>query len=70
MDIIEVEILQDGTIKSSTNKVSMPNHSNAENFFRMLTTLTGGAASRVLKVGASLTGALRKHTHDGHTHSH
>lgn len=68
MDIMTIEVLEDGTIKTSTNRVSMPNHANAEAFMRQLATLTGGETSRTLKVGASLHGALHKHAEDGHTH--
>lgn len=70
MDVMEIEVLADGTIKTSTNKVSMANHANAEGFLRMLAQLTGGESKRTLKIGASLHGALHKHASDGHTHAH
>lgn len=71
-DVIEIEILEDGTIKTVTDKVSMPNHANAEGFMRQLATYCGGFVKRVrrIAVGASLLGALHEHTHDGHTHTH
>lgn len=44
-DTIDVNVLSDGTIKSSTDKISMPNHSNAENFFASMQRLAGGIAN-------------------------
>lgn len=70
MDKIIIEVLEDGTIKTTTDKVSMPNHSNAEGFLREMARLAGGTVKRVMRLGADLTSALRAHTHDGHTHSH
>lgn len=48
-DIIEIEILDDGTIKSSTNKISMPNHAKAEMFLRDVAKLAGGKTLRESK---------------------
>ena len=42
-DVINIEILEDGTIRSTTPKVSAANHSNANTFFKLLAQLTGGA---------------------------
>lgn len=70
MDTITITVLPDGTIKMETDKVSMPNHSNAEGFLREMSRLAGGETTRKMKVGADLKGSLHKHTHDGHTHSH
>ena len=64
MDKVEIEILENGLIKMSTDKVSMPNHGNCEMFLREMVKLAGGEASRKGKRGA-LT-----HTHDGNTHTH
>lgn len=69
-DKIEIEILEDGTIKTSTDKVSMANHSNAEGFLREMARLAGGVVKRVIKGGASAAHALHVHASDGHTHSH
>ena len=41
-DEIEIEILADGTIKSTTDRVSAENHSSADGFFRLLKELSGG----------------------------
>ncbi len=68
MDRITITILEDGTIKTDSDGISAPNHSNAEGFLREVVRLAGGAVKRTLKVGASLAHALHGHTHDGHTH--
>jgi hypothetical protein len=70
MDKIIVEILDDGTIKTTTDPISMANHQNAESFLREMGRLAGGTVKRIQKIGKSLTSALHKHTHDGHSHSH
>jgi hypothetical protein len=63
-DTIKVTILEDGTIKIETDKVSMPNHTNAENFLMAITQAAGGTVERERKSG------VHTHTHDGHTHTH
>ena len=65
-DTIKITVLEDGTIKTETDKVSMPNHANAEAFLRDMGRLAGGPVVRKAKHGFVLS-----HTHqDGHTHSH
>jgi hypothetical protein len=54
-DEITIEILADGTIKSTTNPVSPANHQSAEAFMNELARLTGGEATR---------------TKRGHRHTH
>lgn len=44
-DIIDIEITEDGQIKSTTPKISAANHSNSHQFFNFLARLTGGAMS-------------------------
>jgi hypothetical protein len=66
-DKIKVTVLEDGTIKCDTDKISMPNHSNAEGFLRQMFSLAGGVIKRVMKGGAA---AHHHHTHEGHEHSH
>jgi hypothetical protein len=70
MDKITIEILDDGTIKTSTDAISGANHMNAEQFLKEIGRLAGGSVKRILKVGASLHEAFHNHTKDGHTHSH
>jgi len=55
MDKFEIEILEDGTIKIASDKVSGANHANSEQFFKLLAQNAGGESSRVRK---------------GHGHSH
>ncbi len=63
-DTIEVEVLEDGSLKITTGKVSMPNHTNAEGLIRELVTGMGGKSQRVRK-------GLHTHTHEqGHEHEH
>lgn len=71
-DIMEVEILADGTFKVTTDKVSMPNHTNAEGLLRSVFAQLGGVVKRARRIvmGQSLSQSLSEHTHDGHTHSH
>lgn len=64
-DIIEIEVLEDGTIKTSTNKVSMPNHANAEAFLRDIAKMAGGTVERKRKAGHA-----HHHHHEGHHHHH
>lgn len=67
MDQIDIEILEDGTIKSKTGSVSGENHQNAEAFLVYLAKLTGGTSKRETRGDA----AKHSHTHDGtHYHSH
>ena len=47
IDTIEVEILEDGRIRTTTpGSVSAANHSVAEAFFRYIATMTDGSVSR------------------------
>lgn len=69
-DNIIITVLEDGTIKTETDKVSMPNHANAEAFLRDIGRLAGGPITRKHRHGLSLAHAHDHHTADGHTHSH
>lgn len=71
-DSIRIEILEDGTIKCTTDPISMPNHVNAEGFLREMARLAGGTSTRTrrLDVHRSLHDAHHEHTKDGHTHQH
>jgi hypothetical protein len=63
-DIINIEILEDGTIKMSTDKISMPNHTNAEGLIRELVKSAGGETTRKMK------GHTHHHDHEHHDHTH
>ena len=69
MDVIKIQILDDGTIKTETDKVSMPNHQNAEMFLRETFKLAGGKATMKFKRGLAVQEAAHSHTHE-HGHSH
>lgn len=64
-DAIDYEILDDGTIRSSTGRVSNANHANAEEFFLFVEKLTGGKVERNQKKGTH-----GHHHHHGHEHKH
>lgn len=60
MDTITITILEDGTIKTETDKVSMPNHGSAEAFLRETFQMAGGSMRREFK---------HRHIHEAaHTH--
>jgi hypothetical protein len=64
-DTMKIEILADGSIKTTTDPISAPNHSSAESFLKDVRTLAGGTVTRK---------ARGKHQHVHHhedaTHSH
>lgn len=51
MDTMQVEILADGTIKVTTDRISQANHMTAEALMRNLATAGGGAQKRTHKHG-------------------
>lgn len=63
-DELTIEILPDGTIKTTTSRVSGANHSNAEQFLQHVAKLAGGDTERVRRADA-----LHNHVHD-HAHEH
>lgn len=63
MDTIKVQILEDGTIKLETDKVSAAVHTNAENLLSEMAKLTGGTVKKVHK-------GMHRHQHNQHTHIH
>ena len=60
-DILKIEVLEDGTIKTTTDPISDANHQNAEDFLNFMARLAGGETTR-------------EHRHEGqehmHTHTH
>lgn len=66
-DTLEIEILADGTIKVSADKVSLPNHSSAEQFVREVAREAGGTTTRKSK---HRHGTHGHHTHEGEHESH
>jgi hypothetical protein len=59
-DEMTIEILEDGTIKTTTNPISGANHQNAEEFLKSMARLAGGETTRVRRND--------RHEH-GHTHT-
>jgi hypothetical protein len=70
-DTITVEILPDGTIKTTTDPISPANHQSAEAMLNGFTVLAGGPATRKARHGHTHAHS-HEHTHDhadvGHTH--
>jgi hypothetical protein len=64
MDKMDIEVLEDGTIKVSTDKISMANHGGAEMLIKELVKAAGGEVDRARKSNGTY------HQHDGHYHSH
>lgn len=62
-DTLQIEILPDGTVKTTTDPISMQNHQSAEAFLKGVTALTGGAVTRQAR------GNKHTHTH-AHEHAH
>lgn len=50
-DQIKITILDDGTIKVETDKISGPNHLNSEQFLREMSKLAGGEVTIKSKRG-------------------
>lgn len=69
-DNIEIEILPDGTIKFTTDPISLPNHMSAETFLKETARLAGGETKRTKRVKGlrDISEAFHNHTADGHTH--
>ncbi len=59
MDVINIEILEDGTVKVLTDQISAANHRNADEALQMLRGLLGGES----------TSEPRRQGH-GHSHAH
>jgi hypothetical protein len=59
-DRLTIEILEDGTIKTSSDAVSAANHESAEQFLRAVARLAGGETTR----------EARKDAKRGHSHAH
>lgn len=57
-DKMTIEILADGTIKTTTDKISAPNHASADAFLRDVAQLTGNQTTKT----------KRSHSHAQHTH--
>lgn len=67
MDKLTIEVLADGTVKTTTDSISPANHRQAEEFMRLLATLTGGETTRIRNVRGAQHGRLH---HEGEEHTH
>ena len=65
-DTLTIEILSDGTIKTTTDPISKQNHQSCELFLQGVATLAGGETKRERRTDAA---ALQR-AHQGHHHSH
>lgn len=63
-DTFEIEILENGVMKITTSKVSVPNHAGAEALIREIVTGAGGQSSRVRK------GLTHSHNYNTEIHKH
>jgi hypothetical protein len=69
MDKLEVEILDDGTLKITSGKVSMQNHMNAEAFLRDMGRMCGGKVERKQRKGVTAHSHSHDHGNTFHTHN-
>ena len=61
-DQITFTVLEDGTIKTDTDKVSMPNHASAASFLENVGRLLGGTVT-IVKKAMTHSHLLVKHEH-------
>ena len=61
-DEIDIQIKEDGTLVVTTDKISGPNHMNADRFVKKMAEYQGGKVETKKKLGR-----VHSHTHD-HTH--
>lgn len=62
-DTLTIEILEDGTIKTSSDTVSAANHESAEQFLRAVARLAGGETTREARKDVK-HGNVHFHAHD------
>jgi len=71
---IKWKILEDGTVSIETDSLEGPNHLSADELLTQLAEVLGGEVTTKKKsrfhVHADLSGALKAHASDGHTHQH
>ena len=68
-DKMKIEILLDGTIKTTTDAVSKASHDNAEQFLRATAKLAGGETTRTRRTDINPARHVHEHGHE-HDHSH
>jgi hypothetical protein len=66
-DIIDIEILEDGSLRISTDAISAGNHRQADDLLKALSQLMGGKTTIKQKSGHRHT---HTHSHNHTTHKH
>jgi hypothetical protein len=73
-DKFKIEILADGTLKITTDRVSAANHQNADNFIREMFKAAGGEVEIQHRHGKKIhvhnAQSMQSLDEGGHTHSH
>jgi hypothetical protein len=64
-DRIEIEILEDGEIRFSTDSISKKNHASADEFFAQIEKLAGGKTVKQKKKALR-----RRSTYSNYAHNH
>ncbi len=65
-DVIRIEILEDGLIKTTTDPISAANHAKADAFLKLMSTLAGGETTRERRRDALAHHHEHEHDHEGH----
>lgn len=63
-DILEIEILPDGTLRISTDQISPANHINADQFLIFLAELAGGKVTKTKNRREQIN--VHHHEHEHH----
>jgi hypothetical protein len=62
-DVLEFQILEDGTIKTTTGRISAANHKSADEFMAMLARELGGKAESQKKAATRPLMVHQNHVH-------
>jgi hypothetical protein len=67
-DTMKITITEDGLIKIDTDRISLPNHRNCEQFVQEMARLAGGSTKRTHKHGGKMHSHTHneEHNHEGH----
>jgi subtilase family serine protease len=70
MDTIEIEVLPNGSIKMTTDKISGANHTSADAVIRGVEMMMGGKVTRKRRIDINASVQEHDHDHNEHTHTH
>lgn len=70
MDQMQITVLQDGSLKIETDRISQANHMTAEAFLRNVAMVCGGKQERKHKQGVLGAAVHALHHAFGHGHKH